>query len=163
MSLEQFFLAEKELPYRIQLSPDEPDCMCDGKCVRLHGKLVSFGLEVRFRVCGFLWSEQKIPEESRLLLQEDQDFHVYLEVNTGSGWLAVDPTFDSMLFEALSANGWPKGCIAFLPNIIFSPEESEKIMAESSQHDWETNRNFYIALNSWFDQLRKPVLVVSAS
>ncbi|MFH1511244.1 MAG: hypothetical protein ABIF10_06125 [Candidatus Woesearchaeota archaeon] len=161
--MEEIYLEERELPYRIQLSPDEPDCMCNGKCIRLRNKLVSSGLEVRFRVCGFLWSEQKIPEESKLLLQEDQDFHVYLEVRTGSGWHALDPTFDSRLLEALAANGWPQDSIAFLPNIIFGTGESEEMMLESAEYDWETNRSFYTALNSWFDNLRKPVLVVSAS
>ena len=151
---QEIILSQKEIPYRIQLSPDEQDDMCQGKHARLLEILRASGFEVRPIVYDFRWSEQPwLPEDLRPLIEEDEEQHVFLEVLQDSIWLALDATLDSTLESVLLAKS---NCQIFTPSRVYSPEESLLILEsdQKAECDWQTNSKFYAGLNSWFEQLR---------
>jgi hypothetical protein len=69
----------RDIPYRIPLSPDEPDNCCSGKAERLHKVFTDAGYEVRDRVCTFRWNDLNLPKELLEVPHEDECTHSYLE------------------------------------------------------------------------------------
>ena len=63
MDAVQVFNKIRDLPYHCPESLEEDDYRCWGKNRLLFEELSKGSFEVRFRVCDFLWSEQKIPKE----------------------------------------------------------------------------------------------------
>lgn len=161
MELEHLFQAVRDIPYRIPLSPNEPDQCCSGKVRQLKHALDAAGYTTRYRVCDFAWSDLPITPEVLAILHDNRSTHVYLEVQRGAAWLAVDPTWDNALhtlFPIASWDGTTSTSLAVTPIHLYSETESAHIMehedAAATAKDLQRNGMFYAALNAWLQTRR---------
>lgn len=161
MSPIQVFEHIRDIPYRIPLSDLEPNDSCSGKVMRLKKGLDQAGLTTRYRVCDFKWSDLPLPDEVLCVPHSPAATHVYLEVQQGDEWIAIDPTWDTALngvFPIASWDGISSTSIAVAPLKLYSDEESRMIMEEpnavQNAVDLKINRLFYEKLNSWLEQQR---------
>ena len=152
----------RDIPYRIPVDSNEEDCCCNGKAKRLKEFFEQEGLEVRYRVCTFRWSDLGLPEEVKKLIVEDLSTHVYLEVLINEKWIIVDPTWDKGLDQILPVNDWDgvgdtKIAVPVLET--YDLEQSEKIMTcqapDPGTADTNKNTAFEIAFNDWLEKGRK--------
>lgn len=157
----ELFYKERDIPYRIPLACTEPDHCCSGKHERLLQAFKDAGLEARYRVCWFRWSDLKLPIEVMSVPHDDDCSHVYLEVKTDERWCVVDATWDPGLASILPVNEWSEGAdmVVAVPAIkTLSPEDSEVFMKAITPHEVESDldkhREFYRALNNWFNEVR---------
>lgn len=162
-SLISIFKAIRDIPYRIPLSAEESDECCSGKAKRLLEALKAAGVEARYRVVTFRWSDLKLPSSVVAVHHEDESTHVYLEVKIGDGWKNVDPTWDTGVRSILPVNDWDgvsDTTIAVPVRETYSAEKSADIMAHSADsneimRDREKNGAFYKAFNDWLESVRK--------
>ncbi len=153
----------RDIPYRIPLAVAEPDDCCSGKAKRLLEALKAAGVEARYRVVTFRWSDVKLPESVAAVPHEDESTHVYLEVKVGDAWKIVDPTWDSGLRSIFAVNDWDgvsDTTIAVPVRETYSLEKSAEIMdkagdADEIRADLEKNGAFYRAFNEWLESVRK--------
>jgi len=66
-----YFNWVRDIPYRVPLSPTEPDYCCFGKAQMLEKLLKTTGLDVRPRICDFNWTDLKLPEDILKIPHED--------------------------------------------------------------------------------------------
>ena len=158
------FKIARDIAYRIPLSLDEKDDCCSGKHKLLKDILEKQGLEVRYRVCSFLWSSIDLPEKVSSVHHDDNCTHVWLEVFINGEWVIVDATWDSGLKNIFHVNEWDGKTntqIAVKPIKIFSPQKSEDIMNHENDedilNDLKINGEFYKAFNDWLEEQRVSV------
>lgn len=152
------------MSYRILLALGEKDVSCSGKHKLLKGLFEKQGLEVRYRVCTFLWSSIDLPEKVSSVQHNDNSTHVWLEVFIKDDWIVVDATWDSGLKNIFHVNKWDGKSNtqpAVKPIEIFSPQKSTDIMNneddEDILNDLKMNGEFYKAFNNWLEEQRVSV------
>lgn len=159
--LKNWFEEERNIPYRIPLAVSEADHCCSGKHERLRKRFETAGYPVHYRICWFRWSDLALPVDVANITHEDECSHVYLEVKVGGQWKVVDATWDPGLASIFSINEWSDNAemqVAVPVIRSLSPEESEKHMTaltpKDTEEDLEKHREFYRALNGWFEAVR---------
>lgn len=152
----------RDIPYKIPLSIHEKSQNCCGKHIELKKYFEKHWLEVRYRVCSFLWSSIHLPEKVKNIPHDDYSMHVYLEVYIENKWVAVDATWDSEIEDILLVNTWDGKIdtkIAVEPIEIFSLEKSKEIMQNPDNQeildDLEKHGEFYKVFNNWLEEVRK--------
>lgn len=163
MDIVEEFKQVRDIPYRIPLSPEERDDSCSGKSRRLFQVFSEGGCSVRYRVCTFRWSDVSLPSEIAAVRHENESTHAYLELKVGNDWKIVDPTWDKGLSDLFAVNDWngESDMVVAVPvEKCFSPEESQRIMAESTVPDAQikdlaVNGDFYRSFNVWLEEKRK--------
>ncbi len=154
----EIFEEVRDTPYRFALTPSETNTSCVGKHKKLKRLLNRAGLEVRPRVCDSSWSTVDLPEEIRRIPHVDQIYHVYLEVLTRGKWCSVDASLDKDLaptFPVIEWDGYTSTRLCVPPSKVYSPKVSLDIFNETCDQDFDTEHDFYHALNVWFEGLRK--------
>jgi len=161
MTPRQLFLRERDIPYRIPLTTDELNDSCAGKHERLLHAFQQIGLESRYRICRYRWSDLNLSKELNALPHENESTHLYLETLIDQEWRTIDATWDSAIDARFEVNEWDprKDMKIAVPAFeILSPEASaeymQKLTAEEAQMDLEKNGAFYHAFNLWLEQLR---------
>lgn len=169
MTLIEIFNQVRDIPYRIPLSLDETEGEYGGSClykVELLKKLLETeGLECRYRIGIFLWSQLNLPEEIMKAEHNDRGEHVWLEVCINNQWIILDPSWDIGLVKIFSINSWDgisDTKLAVNPIEILDVSASEDIMnfdnyEEAFLEDLVINGEFYKTLNIYFDQIRSKV------
>jgi hypothetical protein len=162
MKAVDYFYFVRDIPYKIPTSLKEADHCCSGKHEILFNLLKSSGLEVRYRVCVFLWSSFKLPSILEKISYEKDSTHTYLEVKIKDKWETLDATWDIGLKKVFPINSWggKSGTrIAVKPVEIFSPAKSTQIVKNQTKRviekDLKLNGKFYKAFNKWLDIIRK--------
>ena len=162
----QIFESIRDIPYNIPLIADEKSCDCVGKNQLLKTALEEMGLDVRWRICTFVWSEMNIPKNILEVNHDDNASHAYLEININGLWNAVDATWDKKLSPVFSIGEWDGENateIGVQCKEIYSPEESEEIMLslnntnefkKAFEEDFAINGKFYRAFNDWLENIR---------
>lgn len=137
------------------------DYCCSGKHERLMEEFKSLGIESRYRICWFRWSDIALPPEVASIPHDDDCTHVYLDVKEDNQWKIVDATWDPGLASIFVINEWVGGedMVVAVPAIkTLSPEESEEYMdaltSEDIEADMKKHREFYEGLNEWFEKVR---------
>ncbi len=159
----KIFQEVRDIAYRIPLSGEEENRCCSGKAKKLKELLEQEGLQVRYRVCEFRWSDfENIPSSVSSVPHGNDSTHVYLEVLIDGTWVIVDPTWDKELdhyFEIAEWNGRTDTSIAVKPLAVYEVEKSRSIMEEESKEviekDLEINGKFYVAFNEWLERVRR--------
>lgn len=165
----EIFNQVRDIPYRIPLSLDETEGKYGGSClykVELLKKLLEAeGLECRYRIGIFLWSQLNLPEEIRKAEHNDRGEHVWLEVWINNKWIILDPSWDIGLVKIFSINSWDgisdtKLAVKLIE--ILDVSASEDIMnfdnyEEAFSEDLSINGEFYKALNNYLDKIRSKV------
>lgn len=158
----QLFDKVRDIPYRIPINSNEEDFCCNGKARRLRKLLEQEGLQARYVVCSFRWSDLDIPKKILNLTDDDFSTHVYLEVLIANRWIKIDPTWDAGLKDILPISEWDgetDTTLAVSPIETYSIEKSEEIMSHCEPEQVAVDRNdknhdFEEALNSWLEQNR---------
>lgn len=161
-SIIKIFETVRDMPYSIPLNLKEEDFCCSGKHKILKSLFAEQNLEVRYRVCSFLWSSINLPEKVSNISHGDYCTHVYLEVLIDGKWVVVDATWDKKIEDIFHVNEWDGKTntkIAVEPVEIFSLKKSEDIMnCEDDKkilNDLKKNSQFYEAFNKWLEGIRK--------
>ena len=165
----EIFNQVRDIPYRIPLYLDEPEGEHGGSCLYkvevLKKLLEAEGLECRYRIGTFLWSQLNLPEEVMQAEHNDRGEHVWLEVCINNKWIILDPSWDIGLARIFSINSWDgisDTNIAVKPIEILDVSTSADIMnfdnyEEAFLEDLVINGEFYKALNTYLDQIRLKV------
>lgn len=163
----QIFESVRGVPYRIPLDAGEDSFSCLGKNKRLMKELQQLGLDVRWRVGTFRWSDLGLPKEIQKVPHDDDATHAYLEVNIRGEWKAIDATWDKVLsavFPVAEWNGIDSTVVGVPLREIYSPEESASIMKplddlieyeKAFVEDFKVNGEFYKAFNQWSREIRE--------
>lgn len=167
MNIVKKFKQVRDIPYRIPLSPSEPDDCCSGKSIRLLSILKDAGYDARYRICTFLWSSIQLPNEVKSVSHDNNSSHQFLEVKIGKNWRIVDPTWDKGLKSIFTINAWNGKSnteIAIPVQKLLSPEESVRYIKKVSTEeavlrDLKKNREFYNAFNDWLNKTRKQSII----
>jgi len=147
----------RDLPFHCPESLEDKDYRCWGKNRILFEELKKNNFEVRFRVCDFLWSEQKIPRGITLKSPKDLDKHLYVEIKIDNKWVLLDCSNDSKLPSYNTWDGKSNCEIAVKYTKIYSPEESKEIEEQEKTefiNNFNQYKEFYISMNKFFDKLR---------
>lgn len=166
MKKTEYFRLVRDIPYKIALRPNETDYCCGEKNKMLHQLLEELKMKVRFRECTFLWSDLNIPKKILKIPHKDKSAHIYLEVYLPKKkkWVAVDATWDSGLSDVLQVSEWDgesATSIAVKPLTKYSTKKSKRDEKKDEKDikgvvkDLKQNKKFYIALNKWFESVRK--------
>ncbi|MCX6739793.1 MAG: hypothetical protein NTZ49_01020 [Candidatus Parcubacteria bacterium] len=162
MDIKSVFKTVRNIPYRIPVVLGEKDDCCSGKNKALKDLLNKQGLEVRYRVCGFLWSTIDLPKKVSKIPHDDYSTHLYLEALINKKWVIIDATWDIGLKNIFHINKWDGKSnteIAVKPIEIFSPQKSADIMnsenIEEMKKDRKVNGRFYEAFNNWLNEVRR--------
>lgn len=152
------FNSIRDIPYRIPLSPDEPDACCSGKAKALKSWLDEHGYESRYRVVDFRWSDMPLPPEVAGVPHADDSTHVYLEALLDGVWRDLDPTWDAGLAGTLPVAEWDGRTdtpVAVPIRSLRSHEESARIMSGGwDGDDILANGEFYRAFDDWLVRVR---------
>jgi hypothetical protein len=164
MTIIEAFKTVRDMPYRIPLALGEKDICCSGKHKMLKDLFIEQGLEVRYRVCSFLWSSINLPKKVSNIPHDDLSSHVWLEVLIDGEWVIVDATWDIGIKNILHVNEWDGKSnteTAVKPLDIFTPQKSADIMNgendEDILSDLKINGEFYKAFNNWLAEQRASV------
>ncbi len=163
MKLINQFNKVRDITYHIPVGKDDEDCCCNGKTRKLKTMVEDEGLETRYRVCSFRWSDLNIPEDILSLQKDDIATHVYLEVLIDGSWVKVDPTWDSALRNVFQISEWDgktDTLLAVDPIEVYSVEKSYEIMNSCQPEDIAQNRSdvdvvFETAFNTWLEKKRE--------
>lgn len=157
-----YFYFVRDIPYKIPTSWEEPDYCCSGKHRILLDLLKSLGLQVRYRICLFLWSDLGFPSKLEEISHDDDCTHTYLEIKIEGNWKVLDATWDIGLEEVFLVNEWDGKSgtkIAVKPIEIFSPMKSREIVEKQTkkaiEEDLKINGKFYEAFNEWLREIRR--------
>ena len=164
MNTIEAFKTVRDRPYRIPIALGEKDDCCNGKHKLLKELFEKQGLEVRYRICTFLWSSIDMPEKVSSIQHNNKSTHVWLEVLIQDEWIIVDATWDSGLKNIFNVNEWDGKSntqLAVRPIEIFSPLKSADIMNNEDEedilNDLKMNGEFYEAFNNWLEEQRVSV------
>lgn len=163
MELTEIFKTVRDIPYRFAVDPNEENNSCTGKHEKLFRLLTKNGHEVRYRLCRFVWSSIRLPEEILEIPHNDNCNHVYIEVLINNQWIILDVTWDKELKDVFQVNEWDGTAntkIAVDYSEVYSPEESLRIKKsnesiESIKKDIEINGEFFKAFNKWLEEKRE--------
>lgn len=153
----QLFNKIRDLPYYCPESLEDNDYRCWGKNRLLFQELKNQDFEIRFRVCDFLWSEQRIPKEITSKSPKDLDQHLFLEIKLNNQWIILDCSNDSKLPVYNNWDGKSNCQIAVKYKKIYSPEESKKLEEQERVkfiNEFNQHKELYFLMNKFFDKLR---------
>lgn len=156
----------RDIPYHVSVG-DEQDYSCATKPLILDRLLTSIGLKVNHVLCEFKWSKLGLPNDLLRLPHDEVETHEYLLVLAPETdkWVKVDPTWDNRIqhpsFPIAEWDGLNDTDIGVPPERTWSPEESEKLIAEEESMT-EEDRNEYLkrngaflrAFNKWLESQR---------
>lgn len=155
----------RDIPFRIPLASDEPNCDCTGKSILLKKQLEKIGVEARFGVCWFYWDDLKLPEEISSIPHDKDCTHTFVEIFMDNRWIKLDPSWDIALgvkFTIAHFDGSRDTALMVKPIEFFTPEKSAEIInnqindtCEVIANDLERNGAFYRALNIYLESIRK--------
>lgn len=162
----RLFGLARDIPFRTALSIDEQGYACVAKPEILDRMLQTLGLESRHIICKFRWEDLNPPESVLEYQHEDPETHEYLEVYLPEEdeWVKVDPNWDSRIehpqIPIAEWDGKTDTELAVEPVETFSPEESREFIEQDSTEEarkdyFEKNQDFFRAMNSWLESLRK--------
>lgn len=157
-NLVKIFEIIRDEPLHIPEELGDKDNRCWGKNRRLKDLLEKEGYKVRFRVCVFNWSKQRFPKDILDIKHKDDEYHLYLEIKIDNKWIILDCSNDSKLPSYNSWDGITNCSIAVNYNEILSPAKSaniEKNERKEFLNLLSENKDFYAALNHFFEDLRK--------
>jgi len=157
MDVIQVFNKIRDLPYHCPESLEDNDYRCWGKNRLLFQELKNLNFEVRFRVCDFLWSEQRVPKEITSKSPKDLDQHLFLEIKLNNQWIILDCSNDSKLPSFNIWDGKSHCEIAVKYKKIYSPEESKKLEKQERIEfvkEFNKYKELYFLMNKFFDKLR---------
>ena len=157
MDIVQVFTQVRDIPYHCPESIDDTDHSCWGKHRILFQKMSALGVNVRFRVCDFRWTDQRIPIDITSKSPEKSDVHLYIEINVNKKWIILDCSHDSKLpsFNEWAGKSDCKISVNYLK--IYSPEESKKIEQKRRmkfRDNFDKYKEFLILLNQHYIKLR---------
>lgn len=165
----KLFRIVRDIPYYISTG-NEQDYSCATKPFILDVLLKSLGMQVKHVLCTFEWEKQDLPQELLEIPHDSKETHEYLLVfiPEKNRWVKVDPTWDSRIqYPAFSISEWDglsDTPVAVTVEHTWSPEESEKLIAEEEDMSdeerkkyLERNGNFFNAFNRWLESQRKPI------
>lgn len=163
MNIIEEFKKVRDIPYRIPLTPEEPDECCTGKAEMMFKMFKEGGYDVRYRLCTFKWSSINLPKELKNIPHDDDSSHTYLEVKIDGQWKIVDATWDKGLKGLFNINEWDGKSdtkIAVQCVKCLSPEESLNYIKHISTpeaiiSDLKVNGKFYKAFNEWLKTKRE--------
>jgi hypothetical protein len=148
----------RDIPLRAPESVNNIDNRCWGKHRRLFKRLEKKKFSVKFRVCEFLWSEQKMPENVISLAPNNTDQHLFLEVLLNNKWVIIDCSNDSKLPDFNEWNGKDDCEIGVKYTKILSIDESSAV-EKFEKNNYETMLPIYIEfhkeLNKFLNSIRK--------
>jgi len=158
----KLFEIVRDIPYNIPLNLTDPDTTCHGKGRLLYELLSSYGFEVRLRVCSFYWSKLPILADLKKLIEQDLEYHSYVELKTDNNWIILDSSFDSRLKSKFPVNKWrTKGTkLSVIPEKITDIAETNYTLAkerspEKIQTNIKLNYKLYKRLNKIYEETRK--------
>lgn len=147
----------RDIPYYCPEFINNIDNRCWGKHRILYKKFLELGFEVRYRVCSFKWSEQRIPEDIVKLAPTDLDYHLFLEIRINNKWVILDCSNDSKL---PSYNVWnvKDDCkLAVNHNELLSVEKSIEFERDEKlnfKQNFNKYKEFNIKINKFFNKIR---------
>lgn len=147
----------RDLPYHCPESIEDNDYRCWGKHRLLYEALKALHFEVRYRVCEFLWSEQRIPKIITDKAPTDLDQHLYVEVKINKQWIRLDCSHDKQLPAYNKWDGITDCVIAVKYQQILSPEKSKKEEQEEKmrfQQEFPKYKDFFASMNKFLDTVR---------
>lgn len=148
----------RDKPLKMPESLQEEVFTCWGKHRELFALLNQAGYKVRFRVCEFIWIEQKLPENILKIPHKEEENHLFLEININDKWIIIDCSMDSKLPKFNDWDGKSDCKLSVNQRKIFTPAESsflEKQEPFKFEENFKQNREFFKALNKFYDSLRK--------
>ena len=161
MNIEKTIEQVRDIPYQIPLTLDDKAVDCAKKHEMLAELLREEGVEVRFRVCSFLWSEQEIPQRILDIQHVDSCEHLFLEVFSNDKWLTLDISWDIKLKNLFKIAEWDseKGTEISVEPVKIYPvgndgELRHNETEESFLKDIKDNGEFYQAINEWLESER---------
>lgn len=162
----RYFRMVRDIPYYIALG-DEQDYCCATKPLMLDRLLSTLELKSRHILATFRWQKIGLPSEIVAIPHDDLDTHEFLTVFIPEtrAWVRVDPNWDSRIKNPnLPVSEWDglhDTSVAVPIEKVYSPEESERLIAEEDSADAKVrqeylNRNmqFFTAVNRWIDSQR---------
>ena len=161
-----FFNFIRDIPYHIGLNDDDRNYNCVTKSEMLGQMLQGLGLKTRPIYCTFDWTETPLPEDLLNLPRDPGETHQFLQVFNPrtKNWMNVDPTWDKTLqkvgFPIAQWDGKSDTILAVKPHLIYSPEETLRVMAEENDPDISKQRidkhtPFYRSINEWLQRHRQ--------
>lgn len=147
----------RDLPYHCPEFLKDTDYRCWGKNRLLFKALNEAGIETRYRVCDFIWQEQRVPPEIAKLAPVGIDKHLFLEARINDKWVVLDSSNDSKFPSYNKWDGKSNCELAVRSSRIYSPEESinlERKEMETFAEDFEKYKDFYVSLNKFFDKIK---------
>lgn len=149
----------QELIKEFERIRDEPLNVINNRCweknFRLKNVLNRLGYKTKYKICSFLWSEQKIPKKIIDIPHKDLDYHLYLEIKINGLKLIVDASNDSLLPRYNNWNGKSNCNLEVIPK-DFIEENFEKIFEKKIHEKYSDNQQVFLGeINSFFDKLRK--------
>lgn len=161
MDLISIFNSIRDIPFRIPLSLEDKSIDCLTKHKMLFDALTNAGHKARFRICSFLWSDQKIPKEILAIPHDDKCEHLYLEISLNNEWITLDATWDQKLKNIMPTSEWDGKTntkLAVTPIEIYPPDEGREVVHSASEEafleDIRKSGKFYEALNNWLEENR---------
>lgn len=155
------FERARDIPYRLALSTDDPNCSCVGKHQQFREEVEKMGYHMRWVEVAFRWSDLPIPHAILALPHNDDTTHAYLEILSDGQWLTVDLTWDKGLAHALPVNGWDDfGSMKIAVPVLRRIPEAEmwinrKIPDQELEDELNHNREFFTAVNRWLERCRE--------
>jgi len=150
---------DSELIEKFEKIRNEPLDVENNRCWEKHIKLKKIfedlGYETEYRVCSFLWSEQRIPKKIIDMIQEDLDYHLYLEVEINGLKLVIDASNDFLLPEYNIWDGKSSCNICVVPKEFINENIEEIIQNQLNKKYSSEQINFFKEVNLFFDSLRK--------
>lgn len=153
----KIFNEVRDLPYHCPESLEDKDYRCWGKNRILFKALREAGIETRYRVCDFVWQEQRLPPEISKLAPFSVDKHLFLEARIDNNWVVLDSSNDSGFPSYNKWDGKSNCEIAVRSSRIYDPEESidlERKERETFSRDFEKYKDFYVSLNKFFGKIK---------
>lgn len=171
------FNQERDIPYRIELDPNNLELQtwndCIGKAIRLQQQLQDIGIDTKFGLCNFRWSDLDLPYYLLKVPHNDNGRHVfpvykYVDAETGLvEWRILDPTWNPGVRRSLKSNSWDgihgTACgvipISTIEIVDPSSEEANTKVFDTSwvAGDLEENGTFYYGLNYHLGQLENQI------
>lgn len=156
----------QNIPYKIGLYRGSPDYCCSSKSVMLRNLLHNIGLESRYIICTFDWTQTPAPSDVLKLPREPGETHQYLQVfiPETQRWIDCDPTWDETLryarFPIASWDGLTSTTLAVKPLKIYTPQETLLLIEGYNDQKLidkhlDFCRDFYQAFNQWLEKIRK--------
>ncbi len=155
----------RDIPYHIGLNDADANYNCVSKAEMLGQMLAGIGIKSRPIICTFDWTETPLPADLLAMPRDPGETHQFLQVFVPrtKQWVNVDPTWDKKLTSAGFAiaewNGQTDTILAVKPHVIYSPNDTLRVMAEENNPDIAAKHMvkhtpFYNGINQWLQKQR---------